>query len=105
MIFDQKSGQYNLYSLDKDSLVLPSYDIERNLNENDTLDQILRQCIVTYYPNNNFKLTDITVNENLNIYYLVFVTYDTTIKDGFLISSKDHINEIPKNAKKIISLL
>lgn len=106
IIFDQSSGRYKIYSSSKDKLDLVSYTVSEYLDINQTLEHILASCIKTELPVHNFKLVDISVSSKIDIYYIVFIMYDTIIKNGYSLNLTENIlHEMPNNAKKIISLL
>lgn len=104
LVFDHQYAKYKILSLKPDSVELPSFMIETNMD----IDQIL-QHMMSLYTNNsdrfhNFKLTDISVKDALEIYYMTFITYETTLKNSFLLDLST-INNLPTNAQNIISLL
>lgn len=107
IIFDQSSGgKYKIYSSSKDRLELPSYTVSEFLDINQTLEHMLSGCIKTELPSHPFKLVDIIISSKIDIYYVVFIMYDTIIKNGYGLNLTENIiHEIPNNAKKIISLL
>lgn len=106
LVLDEKSNGYKVVSLDKHNMLYPNINIVPNMDLDMCLDHILEQHIKTEQPAHPFKLTDTLLADNLDIYYIVFVTYRTTIKDGFLLDIKTlPLSNFPNNAKKIISLL
>ena len=105
LILDSVSNKYKLLS-DNETLSWISMDIEPNLDIQSCLDNIV--CLYINADTkmlHNFKLTDIVLSNVLEIYYIVFITYNTTIKNGALIETQSALPLLPNNAKKIISLL
>lgn len=106
LVFDHQYAKYQILSLKPDSVELPSFMIEANMDIDQTL-----QYMLSLYNNNhnndrfhNFKLTDISVKDVLEIYYMTFITYEVTIQNSFLLDLST-INNLPTNAQNIISLL
>ena len=105
LILDPLSNRYKLLS-DNETLSWLSIDIEPNLDIQSCLDNLICLYIDTDTKIiHNFKLTDILLSNVLEIYYIVFITYNTTIKNGALIETQSALSLLPNNAKKIISLL
>lgn len=103
LVFDIQHAQYKILSLKEDSLELPSLVIETNMDIDITLEHMLS----IYNQKNrlhNFKLTDISINDKLEIYYITFITYETTTINSFLLDLST-TNDLPNNAKNILSLL
>lgn len=85
----------------------PYINVESNLDIINALNHVLDLYIDSNIPLNNFKLTDVTITENkLDIYYIVFINYETNFKvtSQLLDTDTDQL-KIPNNAKKIIELL
>lgn len=105
LILDSGANKYKLLS-DNDTLSWLSIDIEPNLDIQSCLDNLICLYINTDKQIiHNFKLTDIFLSNVLEIYYIVFITYNTTINNGTLIETQSALPLLPNNAKKIISLL
>lgn len=104
LVFDHKHGRYKILSLKSDILELPSMIVEANTNIDETLEYTLALHNRQEPRLHNFKLTDISLKDNLEIYYMTFITYETTIKNGFLLDLST-ANNLPTNAQNVISLL
>lgn len=104
LVFDQQHAKYKILSLKPDILELPHFVVEANSD----IDKTLELTLALYNTNSNrfhnFKITDISINETLEIYYVTFITYETSIKDSFLLDLAT-INNLPTNAQNVISLL
>lgn len=104
LVFDQQYARYKILSIKPDILELPAFMVEANSD----IDKILEHTLSLYNQNDsrfhNFKLTDISIKESLEIYYMTFITYETTIKNGFLLDLST-ANNLPTNAQNVISLL
>ena len=106
LVFQDNKGQYNILSKEKTFLDYPSLEIQANIDKDSAIDHLIGLYIEEPAPFHNIKLVDISIDDNiLNIYYVVFVTYKTTIKNSFLLDLKTPLNNIPQNAQKIIQLL
>ena len=105
LVLDLVSNKYKLLS-DNETLSWLSIDVEPNLDIQLCLDNLIGLYINTDAKIiHNFKLTDVVLSSVLEIYYVVFITYNTTIKNGALIETQSALPLLPNNAKKIISLL
>lgn len=106
LLLDEKTNNYKTLSTDKDRFIPITIDLKSGLDISVYLEQILEQYIKTEQPIHPFKIIDASLSEILDIYYIVFITYKTTIKHGFLQDLNSlMISDLPNNAKKIISLL
>lgn len=105
LIFDIKYGKYKILSLNPDTLDMPNLVIEPNMDITNTLEYLLSIYIESHNTYHNFKIIDMHIdNASLYIYYIVFVTHDTTIKNSYLLDIGPN-TILPPNAKKIIQLL
>lgn len=105
LVFDIEYGRYKILSRELDRFEAPSINIETNLKIDSALEHLLSRQLDHGGLYHNFKLTDIVITDVLDVYYVVFVTHETTIKNGHLLDLKQTISSLPKNAQKIISLL
>lgn len=105
LVFDIEYGRYKILSRQLDRFEAPSINIETNLKIDAALEHLLSRQLDHSGLYHNFKLTDIVITDVLDVYYVVFVTHETTIKNGHLLDLKQTIASLPKNAQKIISLL
>lgn len=105
LVFDNETGRYKILSRQIDKFEAPILNIETHLKIDVALEHLLSTQLDHGGLYHNFKLTDIIVTDVLDIYYVVFVTHETTIKNGHLLELKNTIYSLPKNAQKIVSLL
>lgn len=105
LVFDIEQGGYKIFSKEPDKFEPPHLNIESHLDIDSALEHLLSNQLDHMGLYHNFKLTDIMISDNLDIYYVVFITHETTIKNGHLLVLKNNQHSIPKNAQKIISLL
>jgi hypothetical protein len=105
LVLDPSVNRYKILSSKADDLELPYLDIETNLDINSCLDHLVSTKIDKNDSYLNFRLTDVELSEMLQIYYLVFITYESVVKDGFLLDIQTSITRLPNNAKKILTLL
>jgi len=105
LVLDPSINRYKIVSSKPDDLELPYLDIESNLDIDACLDHLVSTKIDKNDSYLNFKLTDIELSEMLEIYYLVFITYESVVKDGFLLDIQPSLIRLPNNAKKILTLL
>lgn len=105
LVFDNEYGRYKVLSRIIDKFEAPSMNVETNLKIDSALEHLLSTQLDHGGLYHNFKLTDMIVADTLDVYYVVFVTHETTIKNGHLLELKNTIYSLPKNAQKIISLL
>lgn len=104
IFFDHKEIKSKILT-SKDS-AFPQIIIEPSLDINAALNHIISLYIDSEIELNNFKLTDIIITDDcLDIYYILFINYETKLKNsGMLLNIQDKL-DIPNNAKKIIELL
>jgi hypothetical protein len=105
LVLDPSVNRYKILSSKADDLELPYLDIETNLDINSCLDHLVSTKIDKNNSYLNFRLTDVELSEMLEIYYLVFITYESVVKDGFLLDIQTSLTRLPNNAKKILTLL
>lgn len=104
LVFNVETGKYKLLSKSKDKFEAPNMIVENQLDVDYALEHLLSIQLDHNGLYHNFKLTDISINDDLDIYYLVFITHETTIKSGYLLELHNP-HDLPKNAQKIIRLL
>jgi len=105
LFLDPSINKHRILSSQKDYLELPSINIESNLDIDSCLDHIVSTKIYKDESSLNFRLTDVVLSEILEIYYVVFINYESKIKDGFLLDIQSSLTGLPLNAKKILALL
>lgn len=105
LVFDTEYGKYKILSKQSDTFEAPSLSIDTNMKAEVSLEHLLSTQLDHGGLYHNFKLTDVVITDSLDIYYLVFVTHETTIKGGNLLETKQLLHTLPKNAQKIIALL
>jgi len=105
LVLNHKYNSYQVLSTSPTQLELPYIDLEPYIDLKQSLEFMLSK-ISSNDIIANFKLTDVTILNELNIYYLSFVYNDTKLNDNYhLLDINSHIADIPDNAKKIIRLL
>lgn len=105
LVLNHKYNKYQILSTHSEKLDLPSIDIEPYIDLKISLEHIISK-ISNDDIIHNFKLTDITVSDKLNIYYMTFIYSEILLNNYYyLLDINSHIADIPDNAKKIITLL
>lgn len=103
-IFIQSKNKYEILSSVDYALYFPSIDIGPNQDINETILMLLSRYLKET-SGVNPKLIDITVTSKLDIYYLCFVNYETSIVNCFTKEIDTNIDVLPPNATKTLSLL
>lgn len=105
LVLDHKYNKYQILSANPEILDFPSLDIEPYIDLKISLEHIISKISnddIIY----NFKLTDVTISDKLNIYYITFIYSEIKLNNYYyLLDIDSHIADIPDNAKKIITLL
>lgn len=97
--------KYNVISIDKDKLILPNIIIEPFLDINKSLNYLLGKYIETnMIVTTDYRLSDIIIEDTVNIFYYCFITYETTTKSCYLYNPLSYEKNLP-NLQKIIQLL
>jgi hypothetical protein len=107
LVFSAEHGKHKILSMSDSLLDLPSSQLEENSIIQEHLNLILQRSLSNNEPAlNKAKLVDIeVVGNNLYIYYIVFVNYETSVKYGHLLSvDLNNVNLLP-GIKTILSLL
>lgn len=108
LVFSPGKTKYEMLSLSPDSLSLPKIEVVANSTPTDLLNHLLDQHLVNNIASlNKSKLTDIEIVDNsLNIYYIVFVGYETELRNSHL-TSIDLTNaaQLTPTTKQLLSLL
>jgi hypothetical protein len=105
LFFDHKESCYKCVISNEENNHLIYFNIEPNLdidlNINHTLLKYINSDITIF----NNKLTDLILNnDELNIYYLSFITHECSLKNSARFTKLNTFN-FPINAQKIINLL
>lgn len=104
-IFIPESNTYNILSTVDYDIQYPVADIEAHQD----IDEIILMILNRYLKESSgviSKLTDVSVDGTyINIYYLCYVNYETTISNGVLKNIDVIAHKYPPNASKILSLL
>lgn len=104
IFFDHKEIKYKI--LTSEDSKFPNIIIEPALDINAALNHIISLYIDSEIKLNNFKLTDVVITEDyLDIYYILFINYETNLKNNATLLNIEDKLDIPNNAKKIIELL
>jgi hypothetical protein len=103
-IFIPSKNRYEILSLADYTLRLPSVELEPNQNINELLLMLLNRCLKET-SGTNPKLVDITVTSRLDIYYICFVNYETTIINSYTKTIDLNTDILPPNATRTLSLL
>jgi hypothetical protein len=107
LVFVPDQGKHRILSLKESELDLPSTQLETNSNISEHLNLVLQRSLTDNISGlNKTKLADIeVVDNNLYIYYIVFVNYQTSVKYGHLISVDLNNVNLSPGIKAILSLL
>jgi len=104
LVLNHKYNKYQILSINPETLDLPSVDIESYIDIKISLEHIISKISndeIIY----NFKLTDVTILDKLNIYYITFIYNDIKLNNYYyLLDINPHIVNMPDNAKKILTL-
>jgi hypothetical protein len=105
LVLNHKYNSYQILSTNTTQLYLPNIVLEPYIDLKQSLEFILTKISGnSIIP--NFKLTDVTMLDQLNIYYLTFIYNDIKLNNNYYaLDINSHIEHIPDNAKKIITLL
>lgn len=106
-ILNNETFKYNILSINSDKIILPYLEIKNYMDINKGIRHLmslylLNKDIVEYC---DFKLSDIDVDDELNIYYYCFIPHDTEIKDSYKIPINQYECNLPNIQKTIRSLL
>ena len=105
LVLNHKYNTYQIVSINSEKLDLPYIDIEPYMDLNRSLEHIVSK-ISNDDIVHNFKLTDVTMLDQLNIYYVTFIHNEIKLNNYYyLLDINSHITNIPDNAKKILTLL
>lgn len=97
--------KYNVISTDKDKLILPNIIIEPFLDINKSLNYLLGKYIETnMIVTTDYRLSDIIIEDTVNIFYYCFITYETTTKSCYLHNPLSY-EKIYQIYKKLFSFL
>jgi hypothetical protein len=105
-ILDDNTFKYNILSVDRDKIIFPSIEIEKYIE----IDQSIKHLLSLYIKDKdigkycNFKLTDISIDEEVGIYYYAFITHNADIINSFKIPLNQYECNLP-NIQKIIRSL
>lgn len=107
LILDNESFKYNILSLDKYNVKLPSIDIEPYAEIGANIEHLLSlyikdKNIIKYI---NYKLIDIDIKEQTNIYYYCFITHDIDIINSFKVPLSKYECHLPNLQKILFSLV
>jgi hypothetical protein len=106
LVLNHKYNSYQILSTSSTELNFPYIDLEPYIDLKQSLEFILTKISNDNNIIPNFKLTDVTMLDQLNIYYLSFIHNDIELNNTYhLLDINSHIERIPDNAKKIITLL
>lgn len=106
LILDTKdSFRYNVISTDQYKLILPNIIIEPYIDINKSLSHLLQRYIeIDITPSIAYRLSDIIIDDTVNIYYYCFITYETTTRSCYLYDPLTYEKNLP-NLQNIIKLL
>lgn len=103
-IFIPANNSYKILSTVDYRVQLPSIEMEPNQDVNESINMLLKRYIKdisSVVP----KLIDIQNHDFLNIYYMCYINYETTVINGVLKSIDVTTDEFPPNTAKVLSLL
>ena len=96
-ILDDNTFKYNILSVDRDKIIFPSIEIEKYIE----IDQSIKHLLSLYIKDKdigqycNFKLTDISIDEEVGIYYYAFyssISSEFISSFSSLYSSSEQLN-------------
>lgn len=105
-ILDDSSFKYNILSLDQDKIIFPSIEIEKYIE----IDQSIKHLLTLYVKDKdigqycNYKLIDISIDEEVDIYYYAFIPHNADIINSFKMPLNQYECNLP-NIQKIIRSL
>lgn len=107
LVFSPDQGKHRILSMQDNRLDLPSIELGANADILEHLNLILQRSLTENISGlNKIKLTDVeVVDNNLYIYYIVFINYETSIKYGHLISVNLNNVNLSQSIKTVLSLL
>lgn len=101
----QEQYKYQII-IDKDTKNFPVFAAEPYVDFIELLKHNIGLYVDTEVPIYKHKLTDITISDSVYIYYIVFLPYDSKVKETSTPTNIIDIYEhIPQNAQNIITLL
>jgi hypothetical protein len=103
-IFIHSKNRYEILSTVDYALQFPSIEIEANQDINETILVLLKRYLKET-SGVNPKLIDIISTSKLDIYYMCFINYETTIAHSFTREIDVNTDILPPNATKTLSLL
>lgn len=103
-IFIHSKNRYEILSLVDYALRFPSIEIEPDQDINEIILMLLNRYLKET-SGINPKLVDIVVTSKLDIYYMCFINYETTIIDSATRTIDINTDILPPNATKTLSLL
>jgi hypothetical protein len=103
-IFIHSKNRYEILSLVDYALHFPHTEIGQDQDINETIIMLLSRYLKDT-SGINPKLTDIISTSKLDIYYMCFINYETTIMHSFTREIDVTTDTLPPNATKTISLL
>lgn len=105
LIFNKHTLEHDVVSLSKNSLVIPTVDVSIETSLQEQLSILFESCIDLSRVYAKYKLYDAEIiDRTLVLSYMCLLPFSTSIKNSFIISSKNYANYSP-NLQKIINLL
>jgi len=107
LVFSSEEAKYKILSMGKESLGLLEISPVFNSSPHDLINHKLNNYLIDNIPTiNKFKLIDVEiVDDIINIYYIVFIGYETKIQNSHLISIDLNNVQLTPTIKQTLSLL
>lgn len=103
LALNKKTLSFDIVSLDKDNLVLPSQNLEKDSDINSTICSLFETYVDMSSTYCKYRLCDVSNQDNLIISYLILLPFGTSFKNCHILPSKQY--EYKPNLQKIIKLL
>lgn len=102
---EQKEFKYKIVSRDPDNILLPYMEIQPYMNIEESIAHMISCYIKNYNTSQiNYKFSDISIEDNIDLYYYTFLHYEPELKNSFTIPVKQYEKNLP-NIQKIIGAL
>lgn len=105
LVLDDITFEYKILSINESKIVLPYIDITEYLD----IDKSIKHIVSSYIKNDvelsvNYKLIDIDIDDNINIYYYCFITFNAKIDGAYALPITQYEKNLP-NLQKILRSL
>lgn len=101
LILNDKSFKYEILSLTNDSIIIPNIELRPYQDIQETLQHIVSLYTTETVIPINYRLSDISIEDNVNIYYYALIPFSIPIKNAYLLPSTEYNVHLP-NLQKIL---